>query len=456
MPLNEKTAATQIDELNLSQLNLISAVDKAENSEWEVSYEHGGRVVQIRCEALPKYSVPHGLDNDVSAALINLFMDSGMPEDGRFTISATALLRLCGWHNTGHYHATLKTSLERLHTSSYTVSGGWRDHPRGRWTHAKFHFIESLQFTTAGSGQFDERTVIKGRLADALIESLRGGYVKPLDSEFMLSLSRPRTRVLYRILDGARYDPENLEQYRDQYEVGLLAWAEQCRIPNSVPGNVRRALSGPHEELVERGYLRSVTISGRGKQQRIRYEFNENFIQVNPALLQRLQGYGIADGVARRLSNELGSAALHAHMDRFDWLVRTGVLVVKKSRAAALMHLIQHPDEYPYPLQAPEKAEKAPAKAKAARNPEPLLEPPSVAQEFAKLSVEEAAERGISRLGFHFRQDLSPLLLDQLRQAFLDGRLSPAAVLEDAMAAVARMKKAEFLEALREKLELRH
>ncbi|MFC6593163.1 replication initiator protein A [Deinococcus lacus] len=449
MASSERNSSVQVDELNLSQLNLISAVDKADNSEWQVSYEHGGRVVQIRCEALPKYAVPHGLDNDVTAALINLFTDSGMPEDGRFTISATALLRLCGWHNSGHYHAALKTSLERLHSSSYTVSGGWRDHPRGRWTHAKFHFIESLQFTAGEDGGFDERTIITGRLADALVASLRSGYVKPLNSEFMLSLSRPRTRVLYRILDGARYDPENLELHLDEYEVGLLAWAEQCRIPGAIPGNIRRALSGPHEELVERGYLKSVEITGRGKGQRIRYVFNDNFIQINPALAQRLQSYGIADGVARRLSNELGSQTLYDHMDRFDWLVRTGVLVVKKTKAAALMHLIRHPDEYPYPVKGPEKDRKASQKA---RLPEPLLEPPSVAQEFSRLSPEDAAERAVSRLAFHFRKELKPELLDYLRQQFLQGQMPVVETLEAAMSAVARMKKAEFVRELESRL----
>lgn len=449
MVSSETTGMTRIDELNLSQLNLISAVDKADNTEWEVNYEHGGRVVQIRCEALPKYAVPHGLDSDVTAALINLFTDSGMPEDGRFTISATSLLRLCGWHNSGHYHAALKTSLERLHSSSYTVSGGWRDHPRGRWTHAKFHFIESLQFTTAENGGFDDRTIITGRLADALVASLRGGYVKPLNSEFMLSLSRPRTRVLYRILDGARYDPENLDIHLDEYEVGLLAWAEQCRIPGAVPGNIRRALSGPHDELVERGYLKSVEITGRGKSQRIRYVFNDNFIQINSALAQRLQSYGIADGVARRLSNELGSQTLYEHMDRFDWLVRTGVLVVKKTKAAALIHLIRHPDEYPYPSKGSEKDEKVPRKA---QTPQPLLEPPSVAQEFSRLSTEDAAERAVSRLAFHFRKELTPELLDHLRQQFLHGHLPVIETLEEAMGAVARMKKAEFIQKLKNTL----
>ncbi|WP_139806729.1 hypothetical protein [Deinococcus hopiensis] len=50
-----------------------------------------------------------------------------------------------------------------------------------------------------------------------------------------------------------------------------------------------------------------------------------------------------------KLMKEHDRAFLLACADRFDWLVRTQALVVKKSRAAALMHLISHPDDSPYP-----------------------------------------------------------------------------------------------------------
>ncbi|MFB9990431.1 replication initiator protein A [Deinococcus oregonensis] len=376
---------THFDELNLSRLNLISAMDQAEVAEWDVTFESQGRIVRVQCEALPQYAVPHGLDSDVTAALINLYIELGETEDGRFSVSATTLLRLCGWHNTGKYHATLRHCLERLHTSSYSVSGGRRDYPKGRWTHAKFHFIESLEFSSGDlMGTFDERTIISGRLADAIVASIRSGYVKPLDSEFMLSLSRPRTRALYRILDGARFDPERPDVQLDLLEVNLIAWADQCKIPSTIPGNIRRAPASPHEELVKRGHLRSVGLTGRGKDQMLRYEFVREFTAMDAVLSRRFRTYGVADGVARKLVREHGRSFLIESMDRFDTLVRNAVLVVRKTKAAALMHLIAHPDEYPYPSQsavpgvatAQTPAIQTPATRSGGARMEPLLEMP--------------------------------------------------------------------------------
>lgn len=452
------TKLTRFDELNLSRLNLISAVDQADVNEWDVTFESQGRVVRVQCEALPKYAVPHGLDSDVTAALLNLYIELGEPEDGRFSVSATTLLKLCGWHNTGKYHAILRNCLERLHTSSYSVSGGWRDHPKGRWTHAKFHFIESLDFSSGDrTGAFDERTIISGRLADSIVASIRSGYVKPLDSEFMLSLSRPRTRALYRILDGARFDPQHPEEPLDTLEVSLIGWADQCKIPSTIPGNIRRALESPHAELVKRGYLRAVTLTGRGKDQMIRYEFVREFTPMDAVLSRRFRTYGVADGVARRLVREHGREFLIASMDRFDVLVRDAVLVIRKTKAAALMHLIAHPDEYPYPAAGAKAAtaSSTPAgKAKAAKaeRMEPLLELPSLADEFRGLPPEQVAEKAINRLNFHYRRLLDVSDLDALRQALLDGEVDVVKLLEDAVAAVAKLQKEEFAQELKWRL----
>jgi len=448
----------RFDELNLSRLNLISAVDQADATEWDVTFESQGRIVRVQCEALPKYAVPHGLDSDVTAALLNLFMEVGEPEDGRFSVSATTLLKLCGWHNTGKYHATLRTCLERLHTSSYSVSGGWRDHPKGRWTHAKFHFIESLDFSSSDrTGTFDDRTIISGRLADAIVASIRSGYVKPLDTEFMLSLSRPRTRALYRILDGARFDPQHPEQPLDTLEVNLIEWADQCKIPSSIPGNIRRALSSPHEELIRRGYLRDAVLTGRGRDQMLRYEFVREFMPMDAVLARRFRTYGVADGVARRLLREHGRGFLIECMDRFDGLIRDGVLVIKKSKAAALMHLMTHPDEYPYPAKAAQASVKpaVPTEKPRATRMTPLLELPSVADEFEGLSAEQRAEKVISRLTFHYRRLLTVVDLDHLRQGVLTGEVDGIRLLDEAMGAVGRLEKDNFAQQLKASLVTR-
>ncbi|MDL2345178.1 replication initiator protein A [Deinococcus sp. MIMF12] len=435
------------DDLNLSRLNLIVALDQVEMQEWNVTYELGGRIVRISCEAGVKYAVPHGLDSDVSAALINLYIDEGMPEDGRIMVAATALLKLCGWHKSGKYLGLLRQCLERLHQANYTVSGGWRDHPNRRWTHAKFHFIESLNFTTLdATGHFDERSMIIVRLADDVVASIRSGYVKPLDSEFMSSLSRPRTRVLYRVLDAARINPEDPERQVDTLTFPVLSWGDQCKIPSDGQAwRVIRALSAPHQELIKRGYLAEVVLTGRGKDQTVRYEFARDFTQVDPALMRKFREYGVADGMVRKLVREHGEAFLSDTVTRFTALLTSGVLVVRKTKAAALMHLIQHPDDYPYPAAPATSAVKAQREVM-----EPLLTEPSLEEDFAGLSPERAAERLIRRLDLHYKKLLKAADYDLLRFQVQNSQVAPAEVLRAGIAAVAAGQREQFIVELRQ------
>lgn len=442
----------RIDDLNVARLNLISTADQVDLREWDVTVTHGERIVRVSCRALPEYLVPHGIDNDVSVALIDLFQTEGQPPDGVLTVGATKLLHLSGFHRSGKYYDLLRTSLERLHTTSFSVSGGWRDHPNRRWTHAQFHFIESLKYTSRPGGGFDERTVIQVRLAEDIVASLRGGYVKPLNIEFMQQLSRPRTRILFRVLDATRHDPERPDETVDAFEMPLMAWADQCKIPSDIPGNIRRALAGPHEELIKRGYLRDVTLFGRGKDQQIRYEFHPNFAPVDPALLRRLRQHEVADGVSRRLARQYSKGFLMACLDRFERLVGSGRLVPKKSAAAALVHLIQNPDSYgDAPAAGVLPPAPRPRRPTAATSdlPDPAEE---YTREFADLAPEQAADKVVSRLGLYCKGKLTMSELDAVRVAVLTGALDGAHLVTEVVRAVASLRQDEYLADLKRRL----
>ncbi|ACO48249.1 replication initiator protein A [Deinococcus deserti] len=425
------------------------ALDTVDMDRWDVQFDAGDRLVRVSCEAMPKYRVPHGLDSDVTAALINLYFEQGEPDDGTLVTSVGQLIRLCGWHNNGNYISSLRESLKRLHTSSFTISGGWRDFPNRRWTHASFHFIERLSFSTPDQAStFDLRSIITLRLAEDIVASLRSGYVKPLDMEFMGTLTRPRTRVLYRVLDAARYKVDEPDMPLTHLEVNVLTWADQCKIPSQDEAwRVIKALNGPHEELKKKGYLRNVTISGRGRSQKILYEFSEDYSPIDPVLARRFRGYGVADGVARRLVRDKGRAFLIASMDRFDLLVKRQVLVVKKSPAAALMHLIAHPDDYPYPAQ-----EASPRSAPARMDP--LLVIPEVdhSAQFEGLSPEMAAERLIAYLNPHYRKLWGVAELDALRHAVASGTVQAGDQARAGITAVTQLKREAFVQSLRDEL----
>ena len=144
-------------------------------------------------------------------------------------------------------------------------------------------------------------------------------------------------------------------------------------------------------------------------------------------------------------------------MDPFDLLIRDGVLVIKKSKAAALMHLIAHPDEYPYPGKAAQASVRPAASAETpkATRMTPLLELPSVADEFEGRSAEQTAEKVISRLTFHYRRLLTVVDLDHLRQGVLTGEVDGVRLLDEAMGAVGRLEKDAFAQQLKASLAAR-
>lgn len=439
----------RVDDLNWARLNLISVQDQIDGQHnWRVEFRQGNRIVIASCRALPELGVPHGVDNDISAALIDLFQSMDCPEDGSIIIAASELIQRAGWHHNGRYWAMLRESLDRLHTTSYEISGGWRDHPNRRWTTAKFHFIESLEYThQSQSGLFDERTVMRLRLAKPLVASLRSGYIKPLDIEFMQSLSRPRTRVLFRMLDAMRYNPEQPDETIDAFDVSLMEWADQCKL-NGRPDTIRRALQGPHDELLRRGYLHSVTYEGRGKNQRLKYEYAPEFTPISPAVLARLRKHGIADGVARQLARTYNASVLMRRIEHFERLVGSGALTIKKTAAAALVHLIKNPDQYITEDSRTRRSEPVPAKPKAPviQDSAPNL---TLEQELDTLDRNGQASFAVKRLGLLFGRQLTTLDLDWVRTEILHGRLDALKLLKDAYTQLASMEAEYFLENLR-------
>lgn len=453
---------SSFDDLNWGRLNLVSAQDQvAGQHTWKVTYPLGDRLVRVTCRALPESGVPHGVDNDVSSALIDHYMSIGLPEDGEMTLAYSELMRLAGFHRSGKYREMLAVSLDRLHTTSYEIAGGWRDHPNRRWTTAKFHFIELLEYTHQGeAGKFDERSVLRLRLAQPLVASLRSGYTKPLNMEFMQSLSRPRTRIIFRLLDAMRYNPENPDELVDQYDVGLTELADQCKLPNTRPDSVRRSLAAPHEELLKKGYLRNVTYSGRGRAQRLHYEFSPDFTPVSPALLHRLRLHGVADGVSRQLTREFTTSVLLARIEQFERLVASGQLRIRKTAAHALVHLIRHSDQYVADhhgeggrgqsnTQA-QKADQKPAAQKVTAPTEPTDgAAPDWAAQFAGMNAEEVGNFIVKRLSLLYSRKFTVAELDGLRQLLQQGQLDPVKLIEEAYQRLATLDAQGFVDDLK-------
>jgi plasmid replication initiation protein len=91
----------------VARLGLISIQERIPEgyASWEEEFEVLGKPVKLACYANPNVGgVPHGLDNEVSLALIALYLNAGSPPDGTFTTTAYQILKLMGFDTSGYYY----------------------------------------------------------------------------------------------------------------------------------------------------------------------------------------------------------------------------------------------------------------------------------------------------------------------------------------------------------------
>lgn len=180
------------DELNVARLSLISAQSRvpAGYTGWTRTYQTGERTVTVTCTALTGHVVPHGLDNDVMVAIINLYLEDGCPEDGTVRVSLHRLLLAAGLHASAHYYREVRQSLRRLQSTSYQITQGWWSQGRQRHLDATFNYLWKV--TATRDEEYDAGSVLEVRLPDEIALSIRDGYVKPLDLTLYRELSSPR------------------------------------------------------------------------------------------------------------------------------------------------------------------------------------------------------------------------------------------------------------------------
>ncbi|MBB5233915.1 replication initiator protein A [Deinococcus budaensis] len=456
----------RFDELNIARLSLISVQERIppDYRDWSVELEDGDRRYKVTCQAMPEYGVPHGIDTDISAALVNLYIDQGSPADGSVTCTPYQLLQMAGLDTSGRYYAALDESLKRLLTTNYFIAEGWRDHPRKRWTNVNFRYIDRLEFSSGEAERLDASSILKITLPQEIARSVRSGYIKPLDLSFMQTLKRPPTRALYRLLDSQRRDPENPERVAMSYQVGLMEWAEACKIVSDRPSMAQRTLDAAHEELLEKGFLKNVEYLGRGKKKLLHYTFGEAFIPPDPLLVQNLAGIGITHTRALQLVREYGEASVADTLERYQAIVASGYK--PRSRPAFFVDLLKNPEKYQVPAdpllapEGPQKAQRASRGGSGARRAAEAPSRPSQEEEGVDAALrarprEEQVEEVMRTLTFLLRNDLKLPELDTLRLALDEGLEDPLDIKTWILRGVSSGQKAAVIRDLRARLSLK-
>lgn len=343
LPVPEVTSG--YDELNLGRLALISGQKTvpANLQRWQKqALTPDGRPVIVTCTVPAEQVVPHGLDNDFMVGLLNLCFEAGLP-DGSFSVSAYALLKTSGLPDTAQYYRSLQESLIRLNKASYTIEEGWYTRGTQTWTTQSFAQLSYLSYVRSKTG-IRGTSVITVQLAPPIMESLRAGYIKPLDVEFYRSLSQPLVRAVYRQLDALHFDERTTNGLIPEISAPLMAWSSRLGLTSDRTDNLLRTLDPAHKELLARGYIAEVIMTGRGRDKVVRYVFGPPPEGQHPHLAALLSERGVKQGVAVRLSTVFPERIEEAAR-RFDHYLKVSARPVN-NRGGLMVAMVQRPEDF--------------------------------------------------------------------------------------------------------------
>ncbi|MFC4454062.1 replication initiator protein A [Deinococcus sonorensis] len=331
------------DELNLARLSLISMQSRVGRDQygWEDAYLEGGKPVSVKCVGTVEYLIPHGIDNDVMIGIQNMFLAAGCPASNAVTDTAGGYLRWAGLDRSGRYYRNLRESLMRLSHTNYHVERGW--YSGNRFQTVIFRHLHEISFDTGeAGGGLDSRSLITVVLPTPIAESLRRGFIKPLDAQVLAVLEQPATRALYRLLDGSRHDPNRPNERLNLLQTNLVVWARRARILDLRPTKIRRTLDAAHEELIQARYLSAVEYNGRGANTTITYIFAHDIETSDPELYDRLAMHGIAPKMIRELIQRYGNVTVRERLDEAETLSKGK----RQPGAGFFVAFIRSPEEY--------------------------------------------------------------------------------------------------------------
>jgi hypothetical protein len=339
---------------------------------------------QVTIDAAASLGLPTLVDMQIFVCLMAYTREQGFPERVRFCRSWIA--RDLGWQANDVRYDRIRLGMERLQSTSYRCLNHYPDprDPRGRTRieHEAFHVLDSYKFSddaqpAAGqpSGWF--------KWGDQVSQWLKTPQMAQLDFAFFRGLENPLAQAAYRYLhirhlDGKPVYEENLVEYACE-RLGLsrnFRW----------PSELKRTLDPVHAELIEKGFLESVSYERqkREKGQKVVFSFPEPQPAALPAsapeavdaTLEALVAAGITRAVAAALVAEQREECAR----QLQYLpYREGL----QHRAGALRRAIEEAWPAPDAWQQAPKKRRAPRRTPAAvQDPTPAPDPAATAAAF--------------------------------------------------------------------------
>ena len=223
--------------------------------------------------------LPGPFEQDLYVALLVLFTEQGLPDDGRIRFTRNRLAQVMGTSNSGRGYELMEQGLARLAGATvYTEHAFYRPGPVGKDGERSgpaerlsltFHILEEVRVyerraaaleTSADAPDSDDGALRRrveharpmelsvARLGQPLVQSYERRYTKGLDATYYFSLTRPLGKRLYRYLDKVRNG-------RGSFEIGLRGLADVLGLEYRYPSDIKDGLVEAHAELQATGYL---------------------------------------------------------------------------------------------------------------------------------------------------------------------------------------------------------
>lgn len=385
------------DERNIARLAVVLGLNRVpeELTGWSKNIQlTNGTSVHVTCIAGRNQVVPHGIDADVTFALLTTYMQQNKPADGVIEITPVQICRACGLTPGGPIYQRILDSISRLRSVRYRTFNAWSvPNKRGvkHWESNDFGIIDSVNsvgFSTDDQevlGRFQAETKLRIRLNPEIVQSVLSGNIRQLNLGFYGSLKKPMSRLLYRTLEELR------DEHPIRFRVPLTVWAihlGMLDIDDSTPDleegvkatmplrsdKIRRALDPAHAELMGR-YLKSVEYLGKGIKQQVEYVFYAQEVELvegvlNSGLVAQLTERGLGKEQAEKFVKTNAPDQIEVVVKRFDAMIKRGSI---GNPGGYLFRLLQNPDAIA--VEAAPKTNKQQAKRVAEAEPPPPKDP---------------------------------------------------------------------------------
>ncbi len=292
------------------------------------------------------YGLPLATDEEVFLGLMYFLHRSGF-QDRRVHFAQYSLFQRLGWGDSQRSYDRLQTSLDRLKGATIRSKEAFWDHKGKCFVTKAFNLIDDYAlYRRAGSVGGDEPFVSSVSFSEFVFESFQAGFIKTLDLDMYLELASPIARKMFRLLDKKLYRAP-------VYEIDLMHLAQRVALTDtSFPSKIRQKFEGPHQELINIGFLKSVRYLRKGGSTMLRYTMAAKSewkpvrerVRVLPAehpLVREMAARGVTRDVAEALLKQHGEKQVADKLEVFDYLRAESSPMLAKNPAGFLRTSIE-------------------------------------------------------------------------------------------------------------------